>query len=374
MKHFRPKKRIRRLAFTLVELMTAMAVLTLLMVVSFAMVAQITSVWKRASQKIDAFQNARLAFDVMTRHLAHATLNSYIDYDDPSAPRHYLRKSDLKFLIAPAGVSLNGSTLPGTTRTGQCIFFVGPGGRAKSSSYAGIESLLNVCGYYVTFQDSTKNAMPQFIQAATGGQQSRYRFQLMQLVVPTDVISANGSLYPYPAPTTVQNWKTWQTPGRYNWFADFVSTTSSSGPTPIADNIIALIIRPWDPSVLPNDPSGQKPDLSSHNASNPDYIYDSTENATTFPQVKTANQLPPVLLVTMIAIDEVSAQRMENGSSIPNVIANAMTSPRFTVAANYTSDLAAVEDALSNPSSGQPRIQYRVFSSAVPILESKWTK
>ncbi len=377
MKYFRHAgKGGRQRAFTLVELMVSVAVLVLLMAICFSILAQTSTVSKSATQKIDAFQGARLAFDLMTRQLAHATLNTYIDYDNPAAPQHYLRRSDLKFLIGPAGSPLGAGTLPGTADTGQCIFFAGPAGRANSSSYAAMDSLLNVCGYYVSFEDAAQSVMPPFIQNTLRGQQSHYRFCLMQLVVPTDQTGATGSLYPLPAPTTTAQWTSWQTGShQYDWFSNFISgsSSSSSGPVLLAENIIALIIRPRDPSVSLTGATGQNPDLSSDNPNNPDYVYDSTENATTFPQPRTANQLPPVLEVTMIAIDEISALHLESGTNIPKAIASALGS-RFKVAANFTSDLAAVEAALSSTAPGQPRIQYRVFSSTVPILEAKWTK
>jgi len=361
----------RRAAFTIVELMVAVAVLAVILAIAISMMSQVTNIWRDASRKIDAFESARLAFNLMTRQLSHATLNSYIDYDSRTAPKHYLRKSDLKFLIGPSGQPLGGNVLPGTPQTGQCIFFISPASRVSDTKYAGMASLLNACGYYISFEDTTKGDIPQFIQDS-GGQRTRYRFCLMQLVIPTDVTGPDGAVYPFPAPAADADWQNWQTFGNYQWFSSFVSGSSAFRPVSIADNVIALIIRARDPSVAAGSGSAG-PDLSSHNPSAPDFIYDSTENASVFPQVRTANQLPPVLQVTMIAIAETSAERLENGENVPSAIGSALAS-RFTEATKFDSDLSAVEAALSNPGSGHIPIQYRVFQSTVQILGSKWTK
>ncbi len=124
----------------------------------------------------------------------------------------------------------------------------------------------------------------------------------------------------------------------------------------MADNIIALILRPRDPQT------------SGSTAPNNSYTYDSTSGATSSPQPITANQLPPVIDVTMIAIDESSARRIESGSSQPSVISSALAN-RFTTPSLYESDLQQVTSALASAN-----IAYRVFSSSVAIRESKWSK
>lgn len=324
-----------RLAFTLIELLTAVTVLSLMMAICFSIVGQVTSVWKRSTQKIEAFQGARLAFSTVTRHLSQATLNTYLDYDNATAPQHYLRKSELRYLSAPAGAA----GIPGTPNTGEAIFFYAPVHHtANTAAYGGLESLLNTCGYYVSF---TTNSIPAHVNIPNA-----YRYRLMQLIVPTE--TAN-SVYP-TSPTDSQQWVNWFS--TKNWFANFTDKA-----TPIADNIIALIIRAQDPGAT-------TPDITSN------YIYDTTLNATTYPQdpYPWANQLPPVVQVTLIAIDEAAARRLESGSNEPAVISNAL-SGKFATTSNYASDLASVETALT-----AARIEYRIFSSAVSILESKWTK
>ena len=75
--------RVRRLpgaarwrAFTLVELLTAMAVFMLILVVLFSAISQTSSVLRQSTTRIEAFQSARMGFYLLTRSLSQATLNA----------------------------------------------------------------------------------------------------------------------------------------------------------------------------------------------------------------------------------------------------------------------------------------------------------
>lgn len=311
-----------RRGFTLVELLVASSILVLLMGLVFSVISQTSLIWSRSMDKIESFKGARLAFETITTNLSQATLNTYLDYDNEVTPQYYLRKSELKFVSGAAG----SGTLPGTANTGYAFFFQAPLGYTSGTTYNGIELLLNTCGYFVSF--TTNSSIPDHV--VTG--RNAYRYRLMQLLVPTE----SNNIYSTP-----------------DWF---FSQSQTSYAKPIADNVIALIVRPQDPGATATDlPNNQ-------------YPYDSTLNATVNPQPVTANQLPPVVQVTMVAIDESSAKRLENGSTEPAVIASALAG-KFTDPASYSTDLDALGKSLSSH-----RINYRVFSSAVPIRESKWTK
>ncbi|XHR27120.1 MAG: prepilin-type N-terminal cleavage/methylation domain-containing protein [Chthoniobacteraceae bacterium] len=318
-----PRRKPGFRAFTLLELLVSLTILSLIIVLLLSMITNASTIWLSSSAKVDAFQSARMAFDTLTRKLSQATLNTYIGYDDSSNATRYLRQSELKFTI---GLSGSGA-YPGTPGTGQVFFFVAPASYTlNTSGYCGMESLLNVCGYYVSF--STNNTVPAHVKA-----NQVYRYRLMQLIVPTE----QNSVY---------------TSSGNAWFTDFVASSY-----PAADNIIALFIRPQDP-----DPALASPDLTA------DYTCDSTLNATANPQPVTANQLPPIMQVTMVAIDEAFAKRAENGSTPPAKITAALAG-KFTVTSEFENDLSKLEMALQDA-----KIPYRVFSSAVAIRESKWTK
>ena len=315
-----------REAFTILEILVATTILAILLVLLLSTISAVSTTWRRSTEKIQSFQGAQLAFDSITHNLSQATLNTYLDYDNATTPQRYLRKSELMFISDAAG----SNAMPGATNTGQAIFFQAFLGYSTNANYSGLESLLNPCGYFVSF--TTNNAIPAHV---TGGN-NPYRYRLMQLLVPSETNriyqSGNGS-------------------EKLEWFTSYTNEAM-----PVADNVIALIVRPQDPGT------------SAAGAPNNAYAYNSTLNAMNNPQPVTANQLPPVVQVTIVAIDESSAKRLENGASQPAAITDALGN-RFTDPASYQTDLDALTGSLNSN-----RINYRVFSSAVPIRESKWTK
>lgn len=313
-------------SFTLVELLTAVAVLTIILVMVVSITGQASSIWKSSTGKIEAFQSARIGFDLLTRNLSQATLNTYLDYDNSTNPQYYLRKSELAFISGPAGAG----TMPGMAGCGDAVFFQAPLGYATNTTLdSGLDSVMNTCGYYVSF--TTNNTIPAHVVTTD----NPYRYRLMQLLVPSEA----DTIYTLAA-------------GNAGWFSSFTAQAR-----PVADNIITLLVRPQDPSATPMD-------------INPNYTYDSTTNATATPQPATANQMPPFVQVTMVAIDETAAKRLDNGSTPPSVISSALTTGgRFTSTVNYDTDLSGLESDLD-----RAHIRYTVFSSAVPIRESKWTK
>ncbi len=70
-------------AFTLVELLAATSVFILLMLMLVTATNQTGEIWRRSSTKIEQFQQARRGFEVMTRRISQATLNTYWDYHYP---------------------------------------------------------------------------------------------------------------------------------------------------------------------------------------------------------------------------------------------------------------------------------------------------
>ena len=312
-------------AFTILEILVATTVLSILLILSLSAISAVSTTWRRSSDKVQSFQGARLAFDAITHNLSQATLNTYLDYDSATSAQRYLRKSELMFISDAAGIS----PMPGTPNTGQAFFFQAFLGYSTNVSYSGMESLLNPCGYFVSF--TTNAAIPAHV---AGAGSNPYRYRLMQMLAPAESNAIYGGAY-----------------GATDWF-----TSSANSAKPVADNVIALIVRPQDPGAVASD------------APNNLYSYNSTLNATNNPQPVTANQLPPVVQVTLVAIDETSAKHLDSGTIEPTVISAALIG-KFTDPARYQIDLDALTASLTSN-----RITYRVLSSAVPIRESKWTK
>lgn len=305
--------------------MVSTVIVCILIFMMVSLVSQTSAVWQRSSDTVEAFQSARLAYEVITRNLSQATLNTYLDYDNEETPSRYLRASDLAFVSGPCGTA----GLPGTPGTGQAVFFQALlGSTANTASFGGLDGLLNSCGYFVSH---TTNAS---IPAHVPSRDNTYRYRLMQMMVPTE---SNGI------------YRTNQ--GASAWYSDFTNSIY-----PVSDNVIALIIRPLDPAKSPGD-------ILTNG-----YSYDTRKDAAAAPQPATANQLPPVIEVTMVAIEESAARRIETGADEPAAIKSAL-SGKFQYPSELQTDLKNLEKALNDN-----RIPYRIFSSAIPIKESKWTK
>ena len=189
---------------------------------------------------------------------------------------------------------------------GHAVFFQAPLGSVNDrSDYAGRDTLLNTCGYYVEF-NSNAPLRPAFINAMTPVPAARCRYRLMELVEPSESFSlygleaAAGGNGSYHAMT---------------WFSSLIYPTGFSaggGSRPVsvaAENIVALIILP---RLSPGD---EKVGNYNDGSLSPSYLYDSTAAAatqsTTDPNLNPKNQLPPVLQVTMVAVDEGSFARFE---------------------------------------------------------------
>lgn len=315
-------------AFTLIEILVATAVMLLILAMLSSAMGLTFSTVQRAHLKMDQFASARAGFDRVTATLSQATLNTYWDYDNPSTPSVYLRKSDLHFRIQ----SINSGA---GTPLGQGIFFQTP--LALESSQP--SGLLHAAGYWVEFGENSWR--PPHTR-------SRFRYRLIEAIQRTTALEVFKSAND---PTK-----------RYAWQTGVSKVASLSSPGepgfPIAENLIALVLWPRLPTA--QDPVGDQ--LS------PNYEYDSRNTQTTpASRLKQKAQLPPMVQVTMIFINEASAARLESGAIEPNVIREALDG-RFRSVASFQADLDAVKAVLD-----RERIAYLVLSSPVTLRESKWS-
>jgi len=335
-------------AFTILEILVAVTLLALILVLTGSIISSSSRAWRQANASIETFQSARAAFDVLTARLSRATLNTYWDYYDaansafrlaanPAAfvPARYGRYSDLDFRCGPAADLL--TSLPaGLARTStQAVFFVAPTGYATNPAHQGVAGLLGASGYFVVFGNDDASR-PGFLEIP-----SRWRWRLMEVTAPVEQLqvyaNATGS----------------------TWFTDPVSQGEVRT---VAENVIALIV--WPRRAPQDDPDG--------NQLSPDYAYNSRTtqawSGTPPRQPVQAHQLPPILQITLVAIDESAARRMENGSQPPAAITNALDGLFDGSVAKYGDDLQTLESRLS-----EQRINHRVFSTTVTLRESKWS-
>lgn len=319
--------------FSLIEVLAAMAVLALLMVVLFSAVNQTGSLWQRAKNQAGAYQSGRFAFDQITSTLAQSTLNVSYGYDNPTKPTKYIRESDLHFVIDQPPIDDFGQ--------GNAIFFQAPLGGTDLADAQGLPGLLNAVGYYIIYGKDP--GLPLSLESF-----DRNRFRLMQFIVPSEKLKV------YEA----QEKESDADPKA--WFLDDKLLEKNS--TVIADNVILLLF--WPRLSVEEDPEGDELTKPANN-----YLYDSRDGSGSAQKV-TTNQQPPMVQVTMVALDETGANRLEDDSTPPAVIESALQG-LFTTSNldSYTEDLATLEDRLN-----QAGIGHRVFTGTVTIRESKWTK
>ncbi|MFM8831858.1 MAG: Verru_Chthon cassette protein C, partial [Spartobacteria bacterium] len=326
-----------RAGFSILEVLVASAVLSLLLVAMLSMTDQGQKTYRSTLGKAEQFREARVAFESITRRLSQATLNTYWDYDNPTTPTRYLRQSELRFLSGNASGLLSGVS-PAISSTTHAVFFQAPFGfTSNSTGYGGMESMVNTWGYFIEFgSDSALRPDP----VNTAGVPEKHRFRLYEMMEPSESLS----LYKYTGNSTASKTYTGRT-----WFTDPLGQTNRSSRV-LAENIVALIFRPLDPAITP-------PDLTTN------YTYD-TAYDTAGSVANIRNQLPPYIEVTMVAIDEVSARRLDTGATPPDLGLTAL----FQSTSSYDANLETLRTNLT-----AQKINYRIFTANVSIQGAKWS-
>jgi uncharacterized protein (TIGR02599 family) len=338
-------------AFTLVELLVSMAILSILMLVVSQVIAEIQRAWSQTSAKVSQFREARRGFDILKNNLGQATLNTYLRYqfNNPSdpfspfdasgaeveaesrGPSRYVRYSELQFICGPAD-----RVLPDGPNdvTGNAVFFQAPLGR--SGEFVNLPTALNGRGYFIQFGDDTPYR-PNFLASRIP---PKYRYRLMEYAPPTEV-------------NKVYDQETRQV--QSDWYADYRTWSR-----PVADNVVHLILSPKR-QLKPDEIGGDPRDIA------PDYFYNSAVASTDTANFDSphAHELPPEIEVIMVVIDEPSAQRLAdfNGANPPLAFGG------FTIAneSTFRNDLDAMEQFLVSQ-----KINFRIFNATVTMRNSKW--
>jgi uncharacterized protein (TIGR02599 family) len=325
--------------FTLVEMLVSMTIVSFILFTLVAITDSTSRTWRHTTAKVEQFRDARVAFEAITRRLSQATLNTYWDYEYEGTgaarkPVRYVRRSELRFISGP-GLAGDAGGNPA-----HATFFQAPLGLVEDGRFGEFENLLNTWGYFITFSGD-KAWRPPFIKSP-----ERFRFRLMELMEPSDALS----LYKY----------TGRDPdyAGQNWFTDPLGGGRAPAHV-LADNVLALVLLP---KLSPEDQAaGGYNDASLA----PRYRYDSTQSR---PEaaLNPKNQLPPVVRVTMVVIDERSASRLadEFGSSMPALGIQGL----FQNADDYERDLKDLEKELVNR-----KLSYRVFTTNVSMRGAKWS-
>ncbi|PTY02920.1 prepilin-type cleavage/methylation domain-containing protein [Verrucomicrobia bacterium LW23] len=335
----------RATGFSLVEMMVSMAILSMLLVVLLGILNQTSTTWRYTSGKIKQFRAARDAYDSITRRLGQATLNTYWDYDSPTAPTRYQRQSELRILTGPMA-TIAGTAPAGKAWTTHGAFFQTPVGFTATAAgggpdATGLENLLNTWGYFVEFGDDAAMRPPFHTAPA------RYRYRLCEFMQPSNQLTIYRHTSGNPGYT-----------GR-DWFTEGLNAAPGAGRPvhALADNVIALVFIP----KLSVQDDATETRLA------PTLVYDST-TAVTDAAVNPKHQLPPVVEVTMVAIDEASAARLAQGTTAPDVGLTGLFVAGPGAAARVRDDLRTLQERLT-----QRRIQFRVFTSDVVIRGARWS-
>lgn len=392
MKIFSHLSRTSRRAFSLIELMVSITVLSMLLVIVFQMLEQMQRTWKRTRQTVSEFKDARNGFDEMNRRIGQATLNSYFGYKWESKtlngiPTRYGRQitpeSELHFVCGPTKTLLGeeGPSEVGS-RPGHAVFFQAPFGfcvnrdadNAKRLQYEQLNSLLNAWGYYVEF-NTDEFDRPRFLNDLRNAPAPRLRYRLMEFRQPTEFLQV------YKLNLRDSKSKVQSDP-YYKWFSEGLFAVNSRFNTqkeapasneeffrttrPLAENIIAMFILPREADV---EGTGKKPeDLA------PNYLYDSRQwqwsGSTQAAILRTKHQLPPIMDITFVAVDEASFANYLDRSSIKAVSdeQKLVEKDAFTKASDFTEDMNSFEEKLTSL-----KLDYRIFSTTIRLRESKWT-
>lgn len=369
-------------AFTLVEVLVAAGIIVVIMVVLLQMTDQTQRLVKATSSKVEQFQDARVAFESMTRRLAQATLNSFWDYTygPNGTPNGYARKAELRFHSGPMSTIAGGNT---TQWPSHGVFFQAPMGMVETTGIVAkqknspdlnaMDHLMNSWGYFVEI-GTDANQYPSFLSTAVT---PRKRYRLMEFMEPSERMSV------YRFQSDINN---------RLWFSQSIAVGNATRPVRVlAENVVALILLPRlsvaDEKRLPANSLPLAPNYNYDSTITPPASTNpATANTLAATLLNSYNQLPPVVQVVMVAIDEPSARRLEDlyGSdpymgigTNPDALTgtNLFTDPKkLNDTSNGTAgDLTRLQNLLASSAKPNIRASYRVFSTNVTIKGSKWS-
>ena len=407
--------RTDRAGFTLVELLLSTAVIAGLMYFLIATIDQTQKVWVRTSEKVTEFQSARGAFESMTRRLSQATLNAYWRAHDTTAggssttapPFKFRRQSELQFISGPTqrffGASpqvTNLSTPLADAYPTHAVFFQAPIGYTEELPttgattlpyYRNLDSLLATCGYFIEYGGEPDR--PPFIDKATPAPPDRFRFRLMEMTIPSEHLTTfarpkddlgfsdprtfdeNNNYYSGMVDTNRNSNGGWTRPlwMKEAFFRTTVAPYRFKYAHVRAENVIALVILPKLAEKDRTNPN----DLELA----PKYEFDSwrilagkttpdTVNNISLDNTARDNLLPPIVQVTMVAIDEKAMARFgPTASNIPKWTKDLFVKAKLMK--DYNTDIQTLEDTLIKDAN---KPNYRIFTADIVLRGSKWSR
>jgi uncharacterized protein (TIGR02599 family) len=338
--------------FTLVEIMVSVAILAIILTFIAELIGQAQRSWSRAGARVSQFREARKAFDWMVRNLGQATINPSVHYvyaggEDPripsgsgkglhSAPDGYGRFSELQFICGRAEKFVgSGDGKP----SGHAVFFQAPLGATDLD--VSIPTALTPVGFFVK-ETSDTQTRPDFLGQTGVKERKRHRLFLYKGMTEHNTI--------YDASSVEKMARN----GRQDapWIGDL---NDEGRVNPLADNIVLLVIAPR----LAEDGSGVRDPYEIAS----DYEFNSASNGLQPNQAATDYQIPPLVDITMVALDESSAARVVDESIDLNLSALFKKSSKQS----YRDDIKSLQENLR-----EKRLDFRIFSTTVPLRNSRW--
>lgn len=331
--------------FSLVEVLVSMTILLGILLIITQVISSAQQTWRRASQRLSQFREARTAFDTITRGLSQAAIMSYRTYDygyggPPGVPKSPLQAPTGYTTTAQLGIVMGQSNsiftgLGGSTMSpGHAVVFQAPMGYTLNADYRQLNRLMCVRGYYVLFGNDSQY-LPQGL---TGSLQTKFRYRLWEYQPPAET----NMVY---APNQSTAWtKVAQ--------GDMQPVQGVNTVRPVAENILTLVLAP---SFGTSSSSTGSVVTVNQNTTPAHYDFNSYTPADT----KLKYHLPTSVQVVMVAIDEESAIRLaqEYGSNPPQLYSASFTNP-----SSMANDLKIVRESLL-----KHHVNFRVFSSSVTI-------
>jgi uncharacterized protein (TIGR02599 family) len=380
-------------AFTLIELLVSVTFLVILMLVVSQVIGIVQRTWVRANSRVSQFREARQAFDTLSRSITQATLNNYWDNEFDTVgtdaagqkitlAKDYFRQSELQFICGPTSTVIPAAAGSAQNYPGHAVFFQAPLGIASlvataaqgaNNQIVNTENMVNLLcgrGYFVEW-GTDASFRPAFLDALNNVVPVRSRLRLMEYSPTAEKNRIyDTSLRPITAHSK-------------EWYEDVLNTGVQSAQEtaqtraftrPIAENIIALVISPQievtgNTTVAPYSIA-------------PLFIYDSTLKVNpgsspinASPQ-GTQHLLPPLLKVSMIALDERSGEflaREENSQ---------MRTELLTAIAGKLQSAASLVEELDGEQGKtgslvqlllDKKLNYRIFSTTIALKQSRWS-
>lgn len=149
-------------AFTLLELLTAMAVLALLLVVLMGFLSSATTLWRANENRVDSFREARAAMSVISRDFQSVlptTNTNFFRYNDPAfRPSGAITTAGgwtngIVFFLSALPTSAQWSSTTNKSDVCQVGYFVGYG-KSSASTNSDVRETLNLYRYFLGSNDT----------------------------------------------------------------------------------------------------------------------------------------------------------------------------------------------------------------------------